>query len=86
LKAVIVYRRNSEYEREVAGWLREFEFRTRKTIEEIDPDTRDGVTFCEVNDIVEYPSIVAIDDHGKMQNLWRGLPLPLIDEVSYYVQ
>lgn len=86
MRAVIVYRQHSEYEREVSGWLHEFEFRTGKAIETVDPDSRDGITFCEVNDIVEYPSIIAIDDTGKMQNLWRGLPMPLINEVSYYVQ
>lgn len=86
MKAVIAYRPNTEYEREVTGWLREFEYRTGKKIEAIDPDSRDGSLFCKVHGIVEYPSIIAIDDTGRMQSMWRGLPMPLIDEVSYYVQ
>ncbi|MBI3889548.1 hypothetical protein HY312_03170 [Candidatus Saccharibacteria bacterium] len=85
MKAIIVYRENTEYERDVISWLREFEYRTHKKIEHVNPDTRDGTAFCSVYDIVEYPTVVALDDSGKMQSMWRGLPLPLIDEVSYYV-
>jgi len=29
---------------------------------------------------------VALDDNGQLQNLWRGLPLPTISEVSYYTR
>ena len=86
MKTYIVYRENTEYEREVSGWLQEFEFRTGKKIETLNPDTREGTAFCEIHDIVEYPSIIAVDDTGRMQNLWRGIPMPLIDEVSFYVQ
>ena len=45
-----------------------------------------GIGFCETYDIVEYPTIVALSDSGQLQNQWRGLPLPTISEVSYYVQ
>jgi hypothetical protein len=29
--------------------------------------------------------MLAISDDGRLQNMWRGLPLPTISEVSYYV-
>ena len=51
----------------------------------VDPETREGIAFCTTYDIMEYPSLAAIDDSGMMQQLWRGLPLPRISEVSYYV-
>lgn len=86
MRVVIVYRSGTEREREAAGWLREFEHRTHKTLEYIDPDTPNGNSFCRVYDIVEYPTIIAINSDGKIQNTWRGLPMPLISEVSYYVQ
>jgi hypothetical protein len=35
-------------------------------------------------DIVEYPTVVALDDSGGLQHMWRGLPLPTISEISYY--
>ncbi len=86
MKAAIVYRTDSEHERDVEGYLREFQHRTGKQLEIINPDSREGADFCRVYDIVQYPSIIALDDLGKVQNTWRGLPFPLIDEVSYYVQ
>lgn len=86
MRVIVAYRSETEYEREVTSWLREFEHRTGRELERIDPDSREGATFCKVHDLVEYPTIMAIDDGGKMQNMWRGVPLPLIDEVSYYVQ
>lgn len=86
MKAFVAYRKDSDYARAVIDYLRDFEHRTRKTLEEIDPDSREGAELCRLYDIVEYPSIVAVDDDGILQCLWRGLPLPLIDEVSYYVR
>lgn len=86
MRTIIVYRPESENEREITGWLRELEHRSRKTLEHINPDTPDGASFCRAYDIVEYPTIMAIDNEGKVQNTWRGLPMPLVGEVSYYVQ
>lgn len=86
MRVAIVYRPNSEYEREIFSWLRDLRMRTGKVLEEINPDTREGAAFAATYDLVEYPTIIALDPEGKVQNLWRGTPLPLIDEVGYYVQ
>lgn len=86
MRAVIVYKNNASYEREVEGYLREFRYRTGKDLETMDPDARDAVDFCRVYDITEFPTIIALDDLGRVQGIWRGMPFPLIDEVSYYVQ
>lgn len=85
MRTVIVYRSGTENGRDVEGWLREFEYRSGKKIEFLDPDTRDGAAFCKAYDIVEYPTIIAVDSNGRMQNVWKGMPMPLINEVSYYV-
>ncbi len=85
MRVVIVYKDLSDHAREVTDYLRDFERQTGRTIETIDPDARDGASFCRVYDIVEYPSVVALSDEGQLQNLWRGRPLPTISEVSYYV-
>ena len=60
--------------------------RTGKIIETMDPESREGVMFCRTYDILEFPSIVALDGEGAVQNIWRGAMLPTINEVSYYVQ
>jgi hypothetical protein len=85
MRTVIVYKEESDYAREVTDYLRDFTRQTGHTLETVNPDTAEGMEFCRVYDIVEYPSVVAISDDGTLQNLWRGLPLPTISEVSYYV-
>lgn len=85
MKTIVVYKDETDYSREVTDYLRDFTRQTGHELETIDPDTKEGADFCRSHDIVEYPSIVALSDDGQLQNLWRGLPLPTISEVSYYV-
>jgi hypothetical protein len=85
VKAIVVYKDESDHAREVMDYLRDFKRQTGHDLETIDPDTPDGTDFCRAYDIVEYPTIIAISDDGVMQNEWRGRPLPTISEVSYYV-
>lgn len=84
MRVVVVYRQASDYAREVTEFLRDFSRRTGRWIEEKDPDSRDGVGFCQAYDIVEYPTLIALSEDGRVQHMWRGRPLPQIDEVSYY--
>lgn len=85
MKTIVVYKDDTDYAREVTEYLDDFTRQTGHRLETIDPDTKEGTDFCRAYDIVEYPSIVALSDDGNLQNLWRGLPLPTISEVSYYV-
>ena len=84
MRVAVVYKTESDHAREVTDYLRDFERQTGREIEQIDPETRDGISFCRTYDIVEYPSIIALTDTGQLQNLWRGRPLPTISEVSFY--
>lgn len=85
MKTVVVYKDNSEHARAVIDFLRDFEKQTGRTLETIDPDTPRGSAFCEAHDIMEYPTLIATDDAGHHLQTWPGLPLPRINEVSYYV-
>lgn len=85
MRAVVIYKEESDHAREVLDYLRDFARQTGHELETLDPDTREGASFCRTYDIVEYPSIAALSDDGVLQNLWRGRPLPTITEVSYYV-
>lgn len=80
----VVYRYESDHAREVLDYMRDFERETGHTIEEVNPDTPDGAHTCRTYDIVEYPTVIALSDDGRLQQLWRGRPLPTISEVSYY--
>ena len=86
MKAVLVYKDDSEHARAVIDFMREFTRRTGKTLETIEPETPAGVGFCQTYDILEFPSVVALDSGGKVLQVWKGLPLPQINEVSYYVE
>ena len=85
MRVVVVYRAESDYARRGIDFLHDFNRQTGHTIEEIDPDSAEGSDFCRTYDIVEYPTIIALSVDSQMQNMWRGLPLPTISEVSFYV-
>ena len=84
MRVAIVYKYESDHAREVLDFLRDVERQTGHEIETIDPDTRDGSGFCRTYDIVEYPTMVALDESGRLQDMWRGRPLPLLSEAGYY--
>ena len=84
MRVVVIYKVESDHAREVLDYLRDFERQTGRTLEEVDPESREGADFCRVYDIVEYPTVIALSDDGQLQNQWRGRPLPTISEVSYY--
>ena len=85
MRVVVVYKDQTDYARQVESYMFDFKRLTGHDLEVINPETRDGIGFCETYDIVEYPTIVALSDSGQMQNMWRGLPLPTMSEVSFYV-
>jgi len=85
MRTIVVYKEGTDYARSVTDYLRDFHRQTGHDLETLDPDEADGIDFCRAYDIVEYPTVVALSDDGVMQNMWRGLPLPTISEVSYYV-
>ncbi len=85
MRVVVIYKSESDHAREVMDYLRDFTRQTGHTLETMEPDTPEGISFCTTYDIVEYPTVVALSDNGSMQNMWRGRPLPTISEVSFYV-
>lgn len=85
MRVRLIFKDETDYARQVLDYLRDFERQTGHILETVDPDTPDGAQLCRAYDIVEYPTIVATSDDGQVQNMWRGLPLPTISEVSYYV-
>lgn len=85
MRVVVVYKQQTDYTRRVDEYMEDFRRQTGHELETLNPDTRDGAGFCRTYDIVEYPTIVALSDDGQLQNQWRGLPLPTMSEVSYYV-
>lgn len=86
MRVRIIYREQSEHARAVREFIHEYERRLGRTVETVDPDSAEGAEACRLYDIVEYPSVLATTDSGQLLQLWRGFPMPLINEVSYYDQ
>ncbi len=79
----ILYRPNSEHEREVLEFKRLLEKRNIKP-EMVDVDKPEGISKVKTYGIMQYPSILAVRSHsGEMLQMWSGL-LPTISDVEYY--
>jgi len=86
VKAMILYRSNSEHERQALDYVRDFARHTGKTLETLDVNTRAGAEKAALYDIMKFPCILAVDDQGQMLQLWQGDMLPRFDEVSFYAE
>ena len=86
MRIVVVYKDVSDYGREVREYVDDFERQTGLEIEQKNPDDGRNQFFLRAYDIVEYPTILAIADDGRLLQMWHGQPLPLIDEVAYYAR
>lgn len=84
MRVVVVYKEQSEHARTVEEFLRFFEQVTGRKLETMEPETRDGIGFCTTYDIMQYPTVIALTDDGQILNKWPGLPLPTVNEVSFY--
>ncbi len=85
MRVVVIWRDESDYARSVIEWLHDCERRIGVAPESFSPDEPEGESLCRAYDIVEYPTILAMDGQGKMLQMWRGRDLPRIDDVSYYL-
>lgn len=86
MRVVVVSKDRTDYARSVEEYLRDFTHQTGHELESIDPESPAGIDFCQIYDVMEFPTVIAISDDGQMQNVWTGLPLPTISEVSFYVR
>ncbi len=83
MRVICIYRENQDYTRTVLDWLEDFRRQTGYEIETMNPD--ENIEFCEAHDVVEYPTILALDNSGSIVASWRGKMLPLKNEVLYYI-
>lgn len=86
MRVLLFYRPESEQARPVLDYLRDFKRMSGRELPVMDVDSPQAGDLCRLYDVVEYPTIVALNNDGQLQQVWRGLPLPQISEVSYYLQ
>lgn len=85
MKALVIYRPDSEYARIVEEFLHNFRERTGKEIEAISVDTRDGSSTASLYDIMQHPAVLVVKDDGSLVKDWVGDHLPLVDDVAGYL-
>ena len=85
MRGICVWRRESDYGRSVEEWLHEFERRTGRTLTSLNPDEPEGESVCRAYDIVEYPTMMVVDESGSPLGMWRGQNLPTFDEVLLWL-
>ena len=81
----MLYRPNSEFARPVEEYAKDFEANRGKAIQLVSLDTVEGADMAKVYDIVQYPALMVIRDDGQLLKEWQGERLPLMDEVSGFL-
>lgn len=84
MKIVAIYRENAEFSRQFEEFLLEVERKSGQKVEVRNPDRPENEFFLRAYDVVEYPTILAVTDDGRMIKMWRGRNLPLSGEVAHY--
>ena len=86
MKIRILYQANSEHERMVKEYVRDFrKQQATRQVELVDVNTRDGGAMAELYDVVQYPAILALSNEGQLLKSWEG-DFPLMNELAYYTQ
>ncbi len=78
-------RDGEEYSSEVDRYVEEFKRVKGKHIGVVDINSVEGYDLAGIYGITRYPALVAAKDDGEYLKSWQGLPLPLMDEVSAYI-
>lgn len=86
MRVVCLYKRETDYGREVEEYLNDLgRMATKSECEVADPESIDGEIIARARDVVRYPAFLALDTNGSVVQEWIGLPLPPLDEVAYYL-
>jgi hypothetical protein len=86
MKLLVLYQPKSEHARLVEEYLDDFRrVYPDVEIEVLDAESREGVSKCQLYDILEYPALLVINGENSLQNMWLGKMLPQKQEVVAYL-
>ncbi len=85
-RARIYYRERTDYARTVLDYLEDFHRATGKELEVADPDSREGQELIRIYDLNTMPAILVTSDDGRILYRHMGLPLPLVRDVSLWME
>ena len=84
MKLAILYHPKSDHGRIVEEYVRDFTRQRNKNIELLSLDTKEGAYRATLYDVVSYPAVLATRDDSQLLQLWQGLPLPTMNDLSAY--
>lgn len=85
MKAVMLYRPNTEFSRITEEYVRDFEHQRGTKIELVNLDTPEGADMVKVYDMPEQPTLMVLKDDGQLMAHWPGTNFPLANEVAAYL-
>jgi hypothetical protein len=87
MKAVILYKPNTELETSVNEYAREFARQTGRAIELVDVEGIAGTETAQLYDVMQFPAILVFRDDGQFIQSWIDREKwPTISELSFYNQ
>ena len=85
MNVICLYRPNSEFDTPLNDLNRELMRRSNVQLEMLSVDTVEGDAKAQLYDIVAFPTIIATDTSGTLIHAWPSGQIPLLNEVSYYL-
>ena len=87
MKVVVLYHPNSEHERRVIDYARDFKMFKGgdREFELVSLETVAGAHMAKLYDITSYPAVLAVTNDGVMQKAWQD-DFPLMNELDFYMQ
>ncbi|MBQ3309215.1 hypothetical protein IJG78_00900 [Candidatus Saccharibacteria bacterium] len=87
MRLVLLWSEETDYASEVREWLRDFAHDTGgKEIESLDPASREGESLATAYDVLQFPAIMLLDDDGRLLQIWKGTPMPQIEQVAFWAK
>lgn len=86
MKVLVLYHPKSEQGGLIEDFARDYERFKRKKLDLVSLESQAGADYAQLYSIDHYPAFLAIAGNGSLQHMWQGMPLPLLDELSYYDQ
>lgn len=86
MKVVVLYHPNSQHERMVLDYARDFRmFKSGLSeVQLVSLETVEGANMAKLYDVTQYPAVLAVSNDGVMQKLWQD-SLPLMNEIDSYM-
>lgn len=86
MRVFCLFRPNTDHERSVIELVREVSRRIHKDLETISVETLEGDHLATMYGVTQYPAVLVLDGNGSLHYSWSAGQLPLINELSYYLE